>query len=163
MIPWCPELSHPSAKNVLIQVAVISPGNFRQNKKIYQSLGFPLAKCVMLFIDLLRTSDVLWIVRHDPTTRKSRGSLQLSGKRARWRGCCSSLQVSDRCGVRRPTRQKMQPWIIEELWRREEDEKRRREQEQRRQEIRIDAPMDPMPEEPNSPDGPRRGVLIIEL
>jgi|AMFO01.1.fsa_nt_gi hypothetical protein len=57
----------------------------------------------------------------------------------------------------------MQPWIIEELWRREEDEKRRREQEQRRQEIRIDAPVGPMPEEPSSPEEPQRGVLIIEL
>lgn len=57
----------------------------------------------------------------------------------------------------------MQPWIIEELWRREEEENQRREEERRRQEIRIDAPLTPIPEEPCSPEEPQRGVLIIEL
>ena len=64
-----------------------------------------------------------------------------------------------------PTRRVMQPWIIEELWRREEDEKRRRDEYERRQEIHIDAPVGPMPEEPalEPEELPKRGVLIIEL
>ncbi len=56
----------------------------------------------------------------------------------------------------------MQPWIIEELWRREEDERQQREQRYREQ-IQIDAPDGEMPSDESSDDLPRRGVLIIEL
>lgn len=65
-----------------------------------------------------------------------------------------------------PTRKKMQPWIIEELWRREEEEQRRRDEYERRQEIHIDAPEGPAQRPNNRPDPdeqPKRGVLIIEL
>jgi hypothetical protein len=61
---------------------------------------------------------------------------------------------------------KMQPWIIEELWRREEDEQRRRDEYERRQEIHIDAPELPAQEPAHRPEPeeqPKRGVLIIEL
>ena len=56
----------------------------------------------------------------------------------------------------------MQPWIIEELWRREEDERQRRE-ERHREQIRIDAPETDQPDDQSREDGPPRGVLIIEL
>jgi len=62
-----------------------------------------------------------------------------------------------------PARNDMQPWIIEELWRREEEEQRRRDELERRREIHIDAPMEPAREEPTGDEAPRRGVLIIEL
>ena len=64
---------------------------------------------------------------------------------------------------RRPVRQEMQPWIIEELWRREQEEQRRREEWERRKEIQIDAPAGPIPDDDPGRDEPRRGVLIIEL
>ena len=64
---------------------------------------------------------------------------------------------------RHPVRRVMQPWIIEELWRREQDEKRRREEWERRKEIQIDAPAGPLPGEEPGADETRRGVLIIEL
>ena len=56
----------------------------------------------------------------------------------------------------------MQPWIIEELWRRDEEERQRRE-EQQRDHIRIDAPAGEGQDEESSRDEPKRGVLIIEL
>jgi hypothetical protein len=59
-------------------------------------------------------------------------------------------------------RKMMQPWIIEELWRREEDERYRREQRHREQ-IQIDAPDGEMHDDESSEDLPKRGVLIIEL
>ncbi|MDY0004556.1 MAG: hypothetical protein RBU30_24885 [Polyangia bacterium] len=58
----------------------------------------------------------------------------------------------------------MQPWIIEEIWRREEEDRRRREEWERRQEIQIDAPEGIFPEVlPSADDVPQRGVVIIEL
>lgn len=56
----------------------------------------------------------------------------------------------------------MQPWIIEELWRKEEDERQRREEHQR-EHIQIDAPTGEVREDESREDEPRRGVLIIEL
>lgn len=56
----------------------------------------------------------------------------------------------------------MQPWIIEELWRREQDERQRR-QEWHREQIQIDAPDGEMHDDESRDDQPRRGVLIIEL
>lgn len=56
----------------------------------------------------------------------------------------------------------MQPWIIEELWRREEDERARREERQR-QHIQIDAPAGEVHDDESRDDQTRRGVLIIEL
>ncbi len=53
----------------------------------------------------------------------------------------------------------MQPWIIEELWRREEEER----QEQYRERIQIDAPTGEIYEDESRDDQPKRGVLIIEL
>jgi hypothetical protein len=58
-------------------------------------------------------------------------------------------------------RKTMQPWIIEELWRREEDERQRREEWHRGQ-IQIDAPVGKVHDESRE-DEPKRGVLIIEL
>ena len=56
----------------------------------------------------------------------------------------------------------MQPWIIEELWRRDEEERERREQQQRDY-IRIDAPVGEDMDEESSRDEPKRGVLIIAV
>ena len=56
----------------------------------------------------------------------------------------------------------MQPWIIEELWRREEDDRQRRE-ERHREQIQIDAPTGEVLDDESRDDQPRRGVLIIEL
>ncbi|MFH2007208.1 MAG: hypothetical protein ABI333_11525 [bacterium] len=56
----------------------------------------------------------------------------------------------------------MQPWIIEELWRREEEERQRR-REWQREYVRIDAPQGEGRDEEPSRDERKRGVLIIEL
>ena len=56
----------------------------------------------------------------------------------------------------------MQPWIIEELWRRDEEERQRR-QDRQREYVRIDAPEGDGLDEESSSDEPKRGVLIIEL
>ena len=55
----------------------------------------------------------------------------------------------------------MQPWIIEELWRWEENERQRREEWHRGQ-VQIDAPVGEVHDESRE-DEPKRGVLIIEL
>jgi len=56
----------------------------------------------------------------------------------------------------------MQPWIIEELWRREEDERQQRD-ERYRERIQIDAPNGEIHEDESRDDQPKRGVHIIEL
>ncbi len=56
----------------------------------------------------------------------------------------------------------MQPWIIEELWRREQDEQHRRE-ERYREQIHIDAPDGEAHEDESGEEAPQRGVVIIEL
>ena len=56
----------------------------------------------------------------------------------------------------------MQPWIIEEIWRREEEERERRDEKWQEQ-IRIDAPMADTPDEKSRDDETKRGVLIIQL
>jgi hypothetical protein len=56
----------------------------------------------------------------------------------------------------------MQPWIIEELWRREEEERQRRD-EWHREQISIDAPDGEVHDDESRERAPQRGVLIIEL
>lgn len=58
----------------------------------------------------------------------------------------------------------MQPWIIEEFWRREQEDRIQRKERERRQEIQIDAPEIITPARlPHVNEEPQRGVVIIEL
>jgi hypothetical protein len=56
----------------------------------------------------------------------------------------------------------MEPWIIEEL-QRQEEEIRRRQYKKHREHIQIDAPDYPYPDDGASEKDADRGVVIIEL